>query len=75
MLRVTEHLVNEINFLKRKCIKLIVDEDVIKNANSEELELVQRCMNLMDLACKVSLEQAKAIDDINRKLDKLLSRK
>lgn len=67
----TSKLVTEAKELLNLCIKQM-DADDIKNMDSASFDAIQRCLKLMDSACELSIEQAKMMDEINDKMDKLL---
>lgn len=48
--------------------------DVIKEMDTKTFELMQNSFKLMDMMNEYQIAQAKQLDDINFKLDKLLSK-
>lgn len=48
--------------------------DVIKEMDTKTFELMQNSLKLMDMTKEYQIAQAKQLDDINFKLDKLLSK-
>lgn len=57
------------------CIGKMADANTVRRMNADDLEMMQRSMNLMDDALKYMNQQARAIDEINSKLDRLLETK
>lgn len=67
----TSKLVTEAKELMNLCVKQMGSDD-IKSMSVTELDAIQRCLKLVDSACELSIEQAKMMDEINDKMDKLL---
>ena len=67
----TTKLVTEAKELMDLCVKQI-DVDTIKSMDSTSLNAIQKCIKLIDSACELSIEQAKMMDELNDKLDKVL---
>lgn len=74
--------------LAEKATKLTMEVNVIKetlwncfgceafeNMNAEEFELMQKLFKTVNLSMEIVEEQAKTIENINEKLDKLLAMK
>lgn len=69
----TMELVDNVNTLMGEYINVIGGMEIM-NLNPEEFKLIKSSVELMRLSGEVMLEQAKTIEDINYKLDLLLSR-
>lgn len=53
-------------------LKSLVDFDAIADMDEEELGMVKKLKNLMDLSEEVLIEYGETIDKQNKKLDKIL---
>lgn len=53
-------------------LKSLVDFDTIADMDEEELGMVKKLKNLMDLSEEVLIEYGETIDKQNKKLDKIL---
>jgi hypothetical protein len=58
--------------IKHKLGEEVIDDD---NIDAETLEMMRDMFHMCDLAMKLTCEQADAIEEMNRKLDKLLETK
>lgn len=67
----TTELVNEAKELMDLACKQIDIYD-IKNTSVGELRAIQKCINLVDAACELVIEESKMMDDMNHKLDEVL---
>lgn len=68
-------IVEEINELKSvmgKQLLGLVDIECIDDEGIESLKLLSRCYKLMDSSMEYMVEQANTIDQLNRKLDKVI---
>ena len=71
-----EKYANEIDEMVEAAVKeTFGDLDVIKTMKPEELKLFKMALQTIDTRCKLVVKQAKLLDDMNRKLDKLLEGK
>lgn len=70
----TERLVEELNNLKVLCI-----EEALKNGidgvDERGFKAMQSTLKVISLSNQMMIEQANMMDDMNKKLDKLLERK
>lgn len=57
------------------CVKQMTDVDTIKCMTPENLALMQNSLSLLDESMEYIMQQAQAIDAIDRKLDRLLETK
>lgn len=57
------------------CVKQMTNVDTIKCMTPENLALMQKSLALLDESMEYIMQQAQAIDAINRKLDRLLEAK
>lgn len=64
LMDMTEELMND--FMKEMGASALMELD------GAEFEMMKKCMNLYELSKEVALEQAKQMDDMNKKLDKIL---
>ena len=71
MYDMTREFVDEVDDVMSIAMKNI-DLDMIANLSPEELLLWQKTMGLLNKSKKMLIVQAGMLDDINRKLDKLL---
>ena len=67
----TTELVNEANELMDFCVKQMSACD-IKDMDADNFAAIQKCISLVDSACELMVEEAKMMDDMDRKLDNLL---
>ena len=74
LLEKANKLTEEAKKITEGIIKMGLNEDTIKYMNSTELEMIQASLRFFDACSEYQEAQAKAIDDMNRKLDKLLAR-
>lgn len=65
-------MVEEINGLKNYYIQEAMKTDMFTDMDSEEMALIWKMFKLMDLSTAAMVEQAEAMDDMTRKIDKLL---
>lgn len=56
-------------------VKRKTDLDSLKNMDADEFELVKVALKMVDDCRDLALEQAKVMDDMNKKLDRLLAAK
>ena len=70
-----ENLINETKEILNLCIAQYMSLGSIKNMGADELAMMQKAVNLMDTMEDYALEEAKTLDEINEKLDKLLDKK
>lgn len=63
---------NAMELIKRKLGEEVIDNDGI---DAETLEIMRGMFHMCDLATKLTCEQAEIMDEMNRKLDKLLETK
>lgn len=63
----------EVNELKETMFNKFGAE-LFDSMNGEEFELIQKCFRLVDLSMEIVEEQAKTIQKIDEKLDKLLAK-
>ena len=67
----TSKMVEELKALMDLCVKQI-DVSDIKKMDAASLAGIQSCLKLTDSACELAIEQARIIDELNDKLDKVL---
>lgn len=67
----TNELVNEIKELVDLACKQISIHD-LKDMDAVTLNAVQSCIKLGESACELMVEEAKMMDDMDRKLDEVL---
>lgn len=72
MLNEAKKFVEEANELKKLCMKIIVEQDALTDADPEAIILCMKMCNLVDTSMNMVLEQAKLFDQMDEKLDKLL---
>ena len=78
MLRLKAHqFENEVNEIKEAYGKYIMSTmsiDMLIDTDPEIMKLLGKTWNLMDTSLELVLEQAKMLDEIDRKLDTLLAK-
>lgn len=70
----TNQLIEEVNELKDSYMKMF-GSDMFEYMNEDTFGMVKKMFNLMNTSMEVIKEQAEVIEVIDKKLDKLLSRK
>jgi hypothetical protein len=73
MLNETKKLIEEVDELM-DLFKKQIDFDTIKHMNVEAMRLFMKALQLMDTSKIVILAQAGLMDEMNNKLDKLLTK-
>lgn len=68
----TSKLVDEAKELMGFCIKQMDYRD-LKNMDQEEFYAMKKCLEFVDSACELIVEEAELMDDLNYKLDKVLA--
>lgn len=74
MLENAKKFVEEINELKTFIAKEGSDSIFSKNNTVEDIILCKKLFDLCDSTTDLLLEQARTMDDVNRKLDRLLEK-
>ena len=67
-------LMEEANEIKAMLFKQIGKESVVRDMSTEEFELLKHALKVVDYAMDMSEEQIKAMERIEKKLDKLLEK-
>lgn len=68
----TEELVGAAKELMDTCVSK-AGLDAFKYASTEELDLMQKALKLYDSSMELAVMQAEALDELNKKLNKVLS--
>lgn len=71
----TNNFVNEMRNAKTEFMLYVAENGTFKELDVHGGALILRLMNLLHKSYEVVLEEAKTIDDINAKLDKLIEKK
>lgn len=71
---VTNNFIEEAKELKNETMRLMFDSDMLNSMGAEEFMFMKRFMNLFDTSIEIVKEQAKMMDDMDRKLDLLLTK-
>ena len=69
----TNNLVEEINEVKRLCMEQITSE-MMEHMDDKAFVLYVKMFHMLNTSTDVMLEKAKMIDEINKKLDRLLKK-
>lgn len=69
----TNRFIEEVNEVKNLCMRQMALN--MEYMNDEAFVLLQRTIKLMNTSTEVIKEQAKVVESIDKKLDKLLARK
>lgn len=72
MVEKTKELVNNLDALMGLYTKRMLNPDTIKYLDEESVIALKSSMNVFDCYKDLVLKQAEIIDEMNRKLDKLL---
>ena len=67
----TNELIDEAKGLMDFCVKQMTACD-IKDMDADNCAAIQKCISLVDAACELRVEEAKMMDDRDRKLDNVL---
>lgn len=68
-----KELIGSMNSLIGEYINMLGGVEIM-NLDADEFKLIKQSMDLVKLSSEMMLEQAKALDSINCKLDRLISR-
>lgn len=71
----TNNFVNEMRNAEKEFMLYVAENGTFKELDVHEGALILRLVNLLHKSYEVVLEEAKTIDDINAKLDKLIEKK
>ena len=66
----TNELIDEAKGLMNFCVKQLSACD-IKDMDADNFVAIQKCIGLVDSACELMVEEAKMMDDMDRKLDEV----
>lgn len=77
MVETCKEMVEVTEELKKVCFNLMTDDGmyVFKNMRPEELKMMQLCLKAVDISNNIIMEQAKLLDDLDKKINTLLNRK
>ena len=73
MKQTTRKLVDELNTLKALCIEEILSKD-IGDVDERGIKAMKSTLRVINLTNDLMMEQAEMMEDMNKKLDKLLER-
>lgn len=68
----TEEFNKKVDKFMDDCMKELMSADTIKTMDARTLNILQQCLELVEDAKGLTVAQAKKLDDIDSKLDKLL---
>lgn len=66
-------MVEEIKEMKDLCTEAIVKDIDFTDVDYKTFKALASCMTLLDMSCDYMIEQAEMMDEMDRKLDKLLA--
>lgn len=69
-----KEITNQMENIMKGYTEMLGGMDVIKEMDIKTFELMQNSFKLMDMMNEYQIAQAKQMDEINSKLDKLLSK-
>ena len=72
MLRETKKLLELTDEIMDLCMGQILNKDMLECMSGEEFEMYKKTLNLMNQSKELVLEQARLMDDIDAKLDKVI---
>lgn len=75
MVKQTVELINAINDFKSGCMAAIGGEGGLENLEYGQYQVMQKGMKLITVLNDTMLKQAAILDDINSKMDTLISKK
>lgn len=70
----SSNYVNEAKEMKKFFMQTIMNEDTIQYLDAQTLEALKGFLKFYDLTLELVATQAKAIDEMNSKLDRLLAK-
>ena len=70
----SSNYVNEAKEMKKFFMQAIMNEDTIQYLDAQTLEALKGFLKFYDLTLELVATQAKAIDEMNSKLDRLLAK-
>ena len=70
----SSNYVNEAKEMKKFFMQAVMNEDTIQYMDVQTLEALKSCLKFYDLTLELVATQAKAIDEMNSKLDRLLAK-
>ena len=70
----SNNYVNEAKEMKKFFMQAVMNEDTIQYMDAQTLEALKGCLKFYDLTLELVATQAKAIDEMNSKLDRLLAK-
>ena len=69
-----KEMMDQMDALVKDYTEMLGGMDVIKEMDTKTFELMKNSLKLMDMTKEYQIAQAKQMDEINMKLDKLLSK-
>ena len=70
----SSNYVNEAKEMKKFFMQAVMNEDTIQYLDAQTLEALKGFLKFYDLTLELVATQAKAIDEMNSKLDRLLAK-
>ena len=70
----SNNYVNEAKEMKKFFMQAVMNEDTIQYMDAQTLEALKSCLKIYDLTLELVTAQAKTIDEMNSKLDRLLAK-
>ena len=70
----SSNYVNEAKEMKKFFMQAVMNEDTIQYLDAQTLEALKSCLKFYDLTLELVATQAKTIDEMNSKLDRLLAK-
>lgn len=74
MKNLTEEIRKQYSEIKTELIEAIITTDVFENMSEDEYRTFKSIISFMNNALELTIKQAMMIDEMNEKLDKLLSK-
>lgn len=71
----TNQLIEEMEGIKKDVMHLMIENDCLSMMDEQSSKMLMRSEKVFDLSKELVSEQAELLDEINRKLDKLLEKK
>lgn len=69
-----KEMMDQMDAIVKDYTEMLGGMDVIKEMDTKTFELMKNSLKLMDMTKEYQIAQAKQLDEINSKLDKLLSK-
>lgn len=74
MKELAESFVKQVTELRKEIVKASIESEVFDHMSGKEFELMNKTFKLLDTSLELTVKQAMTIEEMNKKLDTLLTR-